>query len=436
MSLTTGNLDACAAQMASWQPFAGGPVEMVEGNVGRAGPAREESFHPDVVGHPSIPRCNSGTSAIGQGAFDPSRLGVQLGGRSVSCPSLNLKSGEFACADNLALFPCRDVAVSASSGQHFGSAVCVPSRGITWGDTSSASLAKCYSLPAVQESRWDVFSANCMCTISSSRLSMMHEGRKRVRRWSKRKKQMSHAFLRSLWRWKEGVHARKRRKRAVVGSCSGSGARSYTSDPPTVGAASSGNPKSVIGTDSSGELFFSVVGNQISWGADIIASAASSESGFCTGNTEVRDMGSDHPLPCWFSNHSDGALSTESGYNSEPGYSADSELNCTDDGLVDDDDEEEKHPMHLVVWKDTAPRKPFHRVDKGQVREGGGSISDALDVVRLCDLLTSVSLRAPKAKQCVVELFYGKNHRIRRLQPRLRQTRRPWRQPDLFKSTR
>ncbi|KAL3700277.1 hypothetical protein R1sor_018299 [Riccia sorocarpa] len=412
MSFIAGSLDACAAQMASWQPFSDGKAAAttLEQN-GCLGAGSGVFTGPDLGVHSSsMSRCNSVVSMLSQGKTDNVSLnGVHLSGRSISCPSLNVNSGEVACAnstsDGLVLQPCKVVAIAVCAGAPFNTATCPPARSSPWEESSSASLAKCHSLPAVRESRFDVYSnTTSICTFASAGQGMMHEGRKRVGRWSKRKKQLSGAFLRSLWRWKEGVHARKRRKRAVVASFSGSGARSYTSDPPLIAAASVGNPKSVIGTDSSGELFFRVVDGRGSWGADFLASTTSSESAFCCGDIELRNAVADHSLSCWFNAHNDGSLTSESGYNSEPGYSADSEPNCTDDGLIDDDDEDDKQPVHLVVWKDGSRRKHLHDL-KNQIFQ-----------------------------ECVVELFYARNHRIRRLQPRLRQTRRLWRQSELLKS--
>ncbi|KAL2651549.1 hypothetical protein R1flu_019677 [Riccia fluitans] len=411
MSYIAGSLDACAAQMASWQPFGDGKSATTMEQSGCVGGSAGVFAGPELEGQNNMARCYSIVTMLSQGKVDNVSLNEsQLTGRSISCPSLNVGSGEVACAnstaDGLVLQPRKVVGIAVCAGGSSNTATCSPARPSPWEEPSSASLGKCHSLPGVRQSRFDVYAnANSVCTFASAGQGMMHEGRKRVGRWSKRKKQLSGAFLRSLWRWKEGVHARKRRKRAVIGSCSGSGARSYTSDPPVVAGASIANPKSVMGTDSSGELFFGVTDGQRSWGADFIASTTFSESGFCCGDIELRDASEGHSLSCWFSAHSDGGLTSESGYNSEPGYSADSEHNCSDDGLIDDGDEDEKQPVHFVVWKDGPCRRHLRDLNKSQIFE-----------------------------ECVVELFYARNHRIRRLQPRLRHTGRLWRQSELLKS--
>ncbi|KAG0624860.1 hypothetical protein M758_2G010200 [Ceratodon purpureus] len=142
---------------------------------------------------------------------------------------------------------------------------------------------------------------------------------RRIHSWSKRRKQLSHALARRLWRWKDGFHARKRMKRCGPRGSRNSGSDKssdrapyglHASDTSTAPTSKPGPFKwsdfPVPPTDSSGELF--------------------------------------NYAGCWLGNENH---NIESGYGSEPGYRGDEELEFAD---KDEQDEEEIEPEHLRMW--------------------------------------------------------------------------------------
>eukprot|EP00249_Psilotum_nudum_P012803 c23997_g1_i1 orf=51-1379(+) len=211
--------------------------------------------------------------------------------------------------------------------------------------------------------------------------------------WSKRQKQLSRALARGLWRWKEGSHSRKRRRRAET-SCSGSdrtghGGRMYASDPPTVCASATYATCSdlpVAGTDSSGELFFCGDENGVNWDPEF--------SSMNEGPIQRCDCGEPHYGWPMTDNQS-----LESGYGSEPGYRGGDELGYEDEGPADDQDEEESY--RLSKWKDRAATDT--RMDDIQERVPDPDALDEDDADFVAEL---VSLRNPSDQKM--------HHRLRR----------------------
>jgi hypothetical protein len=186
---------------------------------------------------------------------------------------------------------------------------------------------------------------------------------RRVHSWSKRRKQLSHALARGLWRWKDGFHARKRMKRCGPGGGRNSGSDKssdrapygvHASDPSTAPTSKAGGPFKwsdfpVTPTDSSGELFNCAAGERGSLmsemnalGKDWTTCGCSRGDGF-SGRADCDQ--------CWLGNENQNA---ESGYGSEPGYRADEELEFGD--IDEGQDEEEIEPKHLRMWTQVMAR--------------------------------------------------------------------------------
>ncbi|XP_024395033.1 uncharacterized protein [Physcomitrium patens] len=179
----------------------------------------------------------------------------------------------------------------------------------------------------------------------------VHEGR--VHGWSKRRKQLSHALARGLWRWKDGFHARKRMKRCGPGGSRNSGSDKssdraphavHASDPSTAPTSKAGPFKwsdfPVTPTDSSGELFSCTGGGS---GSNLVSemNALGKDWTACSCLREDGINGRADCDQCWLGNDNQ---NTESGYGSEPGYRGDEEPEFGD---IDDQDEEEIEPEHL-----------------------------------------------------------------------------------------
>lgn len=230
------------------------------------------------------------------------------------------------------------------------------------------------------------------------------------RGWSKRHKQLSRALVRGLWRWREGSRARKRRRKAGS-SRSGSGRSSdsrrggpgawiYASDPPTVAASAAYATCSDIpmpGTDSSGELFFDGEGSGINLDPDIFSSGE--------GVAHKRDVIDLYQV--WLATETQ---NLESGYGSETGYRGDGELGYEDDGFPDEqEDEEEKEPLHLSPWRDNVTKVVSSSCKSERIAE-----PETIDEDFLGDLASSSDLK---------------------LQHRLRRRRQDWRLFNGQKST-
>lgn len=197
----------------------------------------------------------------------------------------------------------------------------------------------------------------------------VHAGR-RMQGWSKRRKQLSHALVRGLWRWKDGFHARKRMKRSGPGATHNSGSDKssdrapygvHASDPSTAPTSKADPFKwsdfPITPTDSSGELFYVAGGANANGAGQILQpelnSVAKEWSAKCCcclhgNNGTVIAEDCDHR---WLGNENN---SVESGYGSEPGYRGDEELEFGD---IDEQDEEEKEPEHLRIWREGMSRR-------------------------------------------------------------------------------
>lgn len=196
---------------------------------------------------------------------------------------------------------------------------------------------------------------------------------RRVHGWSKRRKQLSHALARGLWRWKDGFHARKRMKRCGPGGGRNSGSDKssdrapygvHASDPSTAPTSKAGPFKwsdfPVTPTDSSGELFncagggSGLMAEMNALGKDWTACGCSRSGDDTSGRRTDCDQ-------CWLGSENPKA---ESGYGSEPGYRGDEELEFGD--IDEEQDEEETEPQHLRIWTQVMARSS-HAVGQPQL---------------------------------------------------------------------
>lgn len=221
-----------------------------------------------------------------------------------------------------------------------------------------------------------------------------------VQGWSKRRKQLSHALMRGLWRWKEGVHTRKRMKRSGSYN-SGSGKSSdralQVSEPSTVPTSKGGQIRwsdiHLTPTDSSGELFY--CGNGVGTPSNLLPELTSLAKEWAASEC-VRCWCTDDAAPecdhCWLRSDN---YCVESGYGSEPGYRGDAELEVGDG---DELDEEEREPDHLRVWREMMADHCGPQCDERET-----------DHVIIQD--------------CMMELLSGRSTHVRKLQQRLRRRR-------------
>lgn len=199
----------------------------------------------------------------------------------------------------------------------------------------------------------------------------------RVHGWSKRRKQLSHALARGLWRWKNGFHARKRMKRCGPGGGRNSGSdRSsdrapygvHASDPSTAPTSKAGPFKwsdfPVTPTDSSGELFGGGIGNLMMASTEMHALGKDWTACGCSRTGD--DPSGSRPTDCdqcWLGSENPHAM--ESGYGSEPGYRGDEELEFGD--IDEEQDEEEIEPKHLRMWTQVMARSSSRNHTMGPV---------------------------------------------------------------------